>query len=371
MKDGFVERVDGDWMFNAPDADVLLDEPFAESYCFHLMDLDRARPGQIGLGFLPATRQRGRVDVEGALWIDTLTRSLSDIEFRYSGLDRSVERYRPGGRVAFREMPNGLVVIDRWSLRLVGTRLDTIGRSRSGAPITRSAFIVTETGGEVARASWPDSTQWKASLGELRLRLVKADGAASARTRVQLPNTSYAAVTDSLGDIVMPDLLPGPYAVAIEDSLLVPLHLRMGTSLRFFATRDSVHRVTFVAPTVMDFVRAQCQMAGYPVNGPGWLLARVMDRAGAPIAGMHWTIRQLHATYPADPDPARLGPNVLREGERTRADGLIPYCGDRQGGPPRGARVQISVWRDGATPIDIDVSLDERLTIVPITWTPR
>src|SRR5262249_46313846 len=41
-------------IYNAPDADVLLDESFATTHCFHVQAADPEHSGQIGLAFNPA-----------------------------------------------------------------------------------------------------------------------------------------------------------------------------------------------------------------------------------------------------------------------------------------------------------------------------
>ena len=78
------------------------------AYCFHIADSDPARPNQIGLGFVSGTRRSNRIDIEGTLWVDTVARALHDIDFRYVGLSRRVEAVGSGGRISFREMPNGV-----------------------------------------------------------------------------------------------------------------------------------------------------------------------------------------------------------------------------------------------------------------------
>jgi DNA-binding response OmpR family regulator len=81
----------------------------------------------------------------GDLVIDTLSRVLQDLTFRFVGLDRETSALRPEGRLSFRELPNGVVIIDQWSLRLAGDRAQTSGAT-------------PEIGGEIARATWPDGS---------------------------------------------------------------------------------------------------------------------------------------------------------------------------------------------------------------------
>ena len=114
--------------------------------------------------------------------------------FRYVGLDRETSALRPVGRLAFRELPNGVVIIDHWSLRLAGDR----ARSEGGTP---------EIGGEIARATWPDGSTWKASLGTMRLHVVDNGGRPATAASVQLVDTDYQMTMDAQGTIVLDDLL--------------------------------------------------------------------------------------------------------------------------------------------------------------------
>ena len=146
--------------FLGPDADVLLEDGFATGYCFHLAKADAAHRDQVGLAFAPANPHRGRVDIVGSLWIDTVARALRTIEFRYVGFDNDVvEGFSPGGRVSFKEIPNGVVLIDRWWLRIVGAADTTVRDAKNGTTLHRG-FVVREVGGELARATWPDGDTW-------------------------------------------------------------------------------------------------------------------------------------------------------------------------------------------------------------------
>ncbi|HYD53753.1 MAG TPA: carboxypeptidase-like regulatory domain-containing protein, partial [Gemmatimonadaceae bacterium] len=124
---GFLDAEAG--VFLAPDAETLIDDQFAKGYCFHLMPPDRRRPELVGLGFRAARRAAGRVDVDGALWVDSVARALDHLAFRYVGLEPVFTAHRPGGHIGFRELANGVPLIDRWWLRLVGGR---VPESRTG-----------------------------------------------------------------------------------------------------------------------------------------------------------------------------------------------------------------------------------------------
>jgi hypothetical protein len=117
---GFTDPKPGGSDYMGMTADLLLDSGFTTGYCFHIAAGDPKRPNQIGLAFATPSHKTGRVDVEGTLWMDTVTRSLRDMEYRY--VARSFQAIRATGRTSFLEMANGVVLVDRWSITMQGMR---------------------------------------------------------------------------------------------------------------------------------------------------------------------------------------------------------------------------------------------------------
>jgi hypothetical protein len=347
IRDGFMEESGGIRTFFAPDADVLIDDAFATGYCFHVADPAPARPNQIGLGFRAAGRRRGRVDVDGALWIDTTARALVDLEFRYVGLDRDLEARRPGGRIHFRELANGVVLVDRWALRLVGVTYDTILPSGNpGDTDVRAVprLHVYEVGGELARARWPDGFTWRASLGTLRVQATRR-GQPAPGTVVRLLGTGYEGTADASGTIEIDALLPGRYAASIADPRLEALGVPLPTPLAFTAARDSVVQASIEAETAEDFVERRC-LAERGVAGQAWVLGRVVTHDGRPAAGARWAIRD------------RSTGSVFADHGRAYDDGLFQWCR-----LPLGATVQVDA-RQGDRRAMAVRPLTDRLTLV-------
>lgn len=360
---GFMADSAQQQIFYAADADVLLDPGFAAGYCFRIVDAERDRPNQIGLGFSAADRRRGRIDIDGVLWVDTVARALRDVEHRYVGLDRQVEEFRPGGHVSFREMPNGVVMIDRWFLRLVGGTLDTVrtpGYSAAGRftpPVIQVRLVphATENGGEVARAVWPDGRSWQASLGTLRVHATMRDGRPAAGVAVHLVETQYRAMADSNGDIVIADLIPGPYALSIRDPRLLRLGLEMRTPIRFVAERDSTSRQSLVVNTTEEFAIARCVARHRYTPGDSVLVVgRALIPDGKPVSGLVVALEQ------------RIGQVVkpLSESVTTDADGLFQFCGR---GLKLGMTIGIVASRDGDAVSAGSFELAENLTIVKLS----
>jgi hypothetical protein len=338
VNSGFTREDGGGRIYSGPDADVLLDDGFAAGYCFRLADSERARPTQVGLGFFPADSKRGRTDIEGTLWVDTLTRSLRDIEFKYVGLPGNSHGVDPGGHIFFREMPNGVVLIDRWTLRIAATRM------RNGS----MHGFAYESGGEVARASWADGTHWEAELGSITLHLRQADGHPAKGAIVFLDSTEYIGVADTAGDVTIRELLAGPYKVVFLDTTLAPTPIRIASTLTFEAHRGLVDEKTLQVPTEDDFLQVPCRAD----KASQWhRIVALNDIDGSPASAAKWEVGQ------------RLG----EPGERVMGKGTVRVDGTRGVclRPPERVRLTvraISADGQGRSPV-VTVADDEKIVL--------
>src|SRR5262249_23312309 len=159
--------------------------------------------------------------------------------------------FHPGGRTSFRTMPNGMVLLDRWTIRLVATSGDSTTEFRKGTVERTPLLEAREVGGEIAFAEWPDGATWSAPLGTLRGRATR-DGAPARGEMIHLLDTDYAAATDAEGNFDMRELLPGPYEVRVENEQLSTVGLLMPTGVQFTAARDSIHVTMVPIPSLED-----------------------------------------------------------------------------------------------------------------------
>jgi carboxypeptidase family protein len=283
VADGFTDRKSiGVPVHYGPDAETLLDDGFAAGYCFHVADPVGVRPTEIGLGFRPGSRKRGRVDVQGTLWIDTVSKTLRDIEFEYVGDDQPLGGVQSGGHIEFRQMGNGIVIIDRWALRLPAPGADTTVDAR-GAQVIRTIYHVQEAGGEVASATWDDGFSWEASLGSLRASATHYREPAEGGLVLRLRDTDYRASPNAQGVFEISHLLPGPYVGVVTDAALEQLGITIPTPLAFEAQRDSLVQRSFSIPRDEIFVRESCLRATNMDIEESRMAIRVVDSFGKPV----------------------------------------------------------------------------------------
>jgi hypothetical protein len=320
---GFVDDSANVAIFNGPDADVMLDDAFPRGYCFQLATPDRDRPHQVGLAFEAAAHKRGRVDVEGAVWIDSTTRSLVEIVFRYVGIDRRFEKYEPGGRVSFHTMADGIPIIDRWSIRPIGVPAS----SRLGIVAVLPSDM-HESGGEVAGVRWEDGRTWAAPLGTLT-GIVTHGHVPIGGQIITLAGTDYFAISDSAGRFTITDLVPGPYAIAVADTVLTPLDIVLRTRLAVNAVRDSTIRVGFEAPTADDFAAQLCSQRALAA-GRVIILGRALLPDGSPAVGAVVETAVVKLT----------GVDVVSK-VKVDGRGLFHVCD-----VPKGARVEVRAERE-------------------------
>jgi len=124
---GYVRELpSGEFVFDAPDANLLLSDGFADVHCFAVRGPRDDRSALVGLAFEPA-QGRDVTDIEGVLWLDGESAELRYLEYRYRRLPdelRPAESQQIGGRVDFVRLPQGPWIVGEWWIRMpeVGLR---------------------------------------------------------------------------------------------------------------------------------------------------------------------------------------------------------------------------------------------------------
>ncbi|HUF51056.1 MAG TPA: carboxypeptidase-like regulatory domain-containing protein [Longimicrobiales bacterium] len=115
--EGYIRTQDGDWLYYAPDADVLLSDEFLDSHCFRAAVHAPSRD-LIGLEFEPLAQRRDFHDISGVLWLDRNTYELRYLDFRYATLPFTAAVPHAGGRVYFQRLPDSGWIVDEWWIRM-------------------------------------------------------------------------------------------------------------------------------------------------------------------------------------------------------------------------------------------------------------
>jgi hypothetical protein len=317
---GFVHDSAGFGMFFAPDARTIVDPAFAAGYCFRLAH-DKHRPLEVGVRFTPAGRHSDRIDISGTLWADTSKRELRDIEFEYVDLDKATRRASPGGRIAFRALPNGVVLVNEWSLRLPLFERDT---QPDAFRLMRVYTTVRpqESGGIVASAHWPDYT-WTAPTGTLEATLRDSAGTPLAGAVARLENTDYRASADASGTVTIQQLLPGPYALSVVDSLFADLPISVRPVLRFDAYADSTTRRGVVVGRPLAAVTDAFCQDGLDAGSSSIIVGRMRNSDGSSITDSVSVSAEL---LPVGVTALRTDTPTLHVAAAVRA-GVFAFCG--------------------------------------------
>ena len=232
----------GDEVYFAPDADVLFDESFSAGHCFGLRRGSGERNGQLGLTFRPRNVKRDFVDVEGVLWMNSQASELLQLDYFYTNIDPAATRVGAGGSAHFATMPNGVVIIDSWSILVPS--LTEIRRSGGVGADARSVVNdLSETGGYVLSASWADSTRWSNPLGGVR-GVVRSSDRNEPVEGVMVMAQGASVATDTTGAFWLP-LPPGRYRLGLIDSAFAGFAAPRQQSREVVISRSDTARADF------------------------------------------------------------------------------------------------------------------------------
>lgn len=151
--EGYLRVRENEYLFSAPDADVLLSDQFVSSHCFRLEPWEGDARDLVGLGFRPAGAPRGVVGIQGTLWLDRVSAELRRLEFEYVNLPPELRASPAGGLVEFTRLATGAFIVNRWVIRMPRPTVREeptfrLGR-RSGTVRTLRLETMEIVGGEV------------------------------------------------------------------------------------------------------------------------------------------------------------------------------------------------------------------------------
>lgn len=286
--------------FEAPDAEVLLDPSFASSHCFTVRDGDGAHSNEIGLEFRPARSVDAVVDVTGTLWMDRNPLALRTLEFRYTNLEPAAMRIGSGGYISFAELRPGIVFIDRWYLRLAGLTMTRVGYDGgNGIAVNRSerwrteVTQLSESGGQLVSARWPDGVHWDANMGRVTGTIVERGTTRPVvGALVWLDGAPDTVRTDANGTFVLGDVLPGPWLVSANNEQFPEYGLSQTTTARLTAGAGESTPIRLEFAPLGEWIGEVCQDQPPARPNTSTIIGRVVMPDSTPAAQatieVHW-----------------------------------------------------------------------------------
>lgn len=355
-------------VFNAPDADVLLHESFAATHCFRLRRADSAHAGQLGIAFTPAPGRDTLVDVEGVIWMDANGAQLRSLDFTYTSLEPAAMAVEPGGHIVFRSMPNGLSLIERWSLRLPNLRIDrsvVAFGSRGPRRVRRwertdvRLTEIVESGGMVTQAAWSDGTRWVDTpavvTGSVKRR---REATPVVDAVVTLVGTSDSTVTDSAGRFQLA-AIPGRYVLRVADTTLQDFLNPRVRSTPVVIARARTRQVQLDLPDAEDVVADACRRQRSGASG-AIITGYVSTADASPLDGL-----RVRAAWPRQISRTDAGLAVTTAQSETDVDdaGRFLLCGLNTE-----VRITLEIYKESNKIADTSVVLPPGAATTRLLW---
>ena len=330
---GFV-RSDGDGrVFYAPDADVLLSDPFLDTHCMRLTEGKNESEGLIGLRFEPVG-DRDVTEISGVLWLDPENSQLQWLDYRYEGLDVPHPE-RMGGVVRFEGLPNGTWIVREWTIRM--PLLETIVRRDYSRP--RPELVgIKEVGGQLVRVDdLRGETVMEAETGTLTGVVLDSLGVGPVEGVRVLLDDEAVTETDADGRFRFNSLLEGRYGVRVSHPALDSLGFRP-EPIFVNAEPGKVTSVRLRFPGLIPILLEACDQQTLAAQ-EGIVMGWVRDGEGEPVpeAVVHITWKEVRSQFRGFA-PEEVGLEV-----RTRANGFFSVCG-----LPRDRWLEATVLRQGS-----------------------
>jgi hypothetical protein len=306
--------------FFAPDAQALLSLAFLRDHCFSVGEGDRGeRDGQVGLVFQPVRGRRR--DIAGTLWLDARTFELQTLEFDWLDLPPVMRHERVGGELRFLRLPDGSVIVRRWSLRMPrpGAVMTARASIMDQRPIPADTLI--EHGGLIVLYGLGDDGPPGQVTGEVR----GPDGGPLRWAQVRLVGTAHVAVVDSAGRFAFDSVSPGAHAIVVQHARFDAFGLRVAEQ-EFVLDEGSARHLTFVAPSERQMGDALC-----PNRNFRWATLRItlLDRRTSSPVGdaalrLQW-LTLVHEDRLGARQPVAVMRDVFRDASTTDR-GVAVFC---------------------------------------------
>ena len=281
---GFIEDfAGGSAQYYAPDATVLLSDPFLDTHCFRLAnERDREESPDsalVGLAFEPI-EGRGQSDVTGVIWLERANGRLRSLEYRYVNHPLPLPANAAGGDVTFLELPNGTWIVKEWRIRMPEVQAERDGQGSFRRYVIRG---YQHSGGMVQQAQ---TASGAIVMDEVRSGItgvaVDSAGTPLQGTRVWVVGGQVEDTTDTQGTFSLPGLGAGTWVVASTAwpaeafGYVAQMEVEVGTI--------GMQTVRLELPSVAQVARERCSATPTP-EGQATLLGRVVDADGVAVPG--------------------------------------------------------------------------------------
>jgi len=254
VSEGFMKPdPEGDLYF-APDAHVLLSDPFLDTHCLGLTVGQGESAGLLGVAFEPIGGRK-LPEIRGVVWVEPTTGELRHVDYTYENLDPALRHDAVGGKVVFQGLPNGTWIVTDWRIRMPNAALAT--DFQGGRQIILAG--IREVGGAVDRIQDQDGeTVMEATRATLAGVVLDDTGVAPlAGATVRIVGTQASTVTNAEGGFNLPGLSDGVYSVTFSHPSVPPLG-GFPQPVEVELSSGKVSSVRIVAPRLSLVLEAAC-----------------------------------------------------------------------------------------------------------------
>jgi hypothetical protein len=272
----------------------------------------------VGLTFEPVRGRRR--DIVGTLWLDGTTFELQSLEFDWLDLPPVMRHERLGGEVHFVRLPDGSVIVRRWSLRMPRPGAVMTARVTGMGGRQTTADTLIEQGGLIVLYGLGAGTPGKVT-GEAK----SSDGKPLRWARVRLVGTEHTMVVDSTGRFSFDNVDPGVHAIVVEHARFDSTGVRVAE--QEFVLDDGAQRhFSFVAPNDRQIGDMLC-----PNRNARWATLRVtlVDARTSTVVPdaalrLQWASLVQESRLGVS-GPVAVMRDVYRD-DRTTAEGAAVFC---------------------------------------------
>lgn len=357
LSDGFVQSVNDETVYYAPDAALFLSDAFAGVYCFRAVLPPRPKRGEppsplVGIAFEP--QRIVKPSIAGTVWLDSRSGYVTSLTYNYLGIPmpHGAER-RAGGRLTFRRAAHGLIIVEEWAIRM--PRLaSTVG---AGGSSRLSLLGFLEVG---ARISEPTDRPRRDAIITGRL-FDSTSGRPLAGAQIAIGDGAAQTSSDDNGRFTIRAEQSGDYALQVRHPRIELLGLPV-LEQTVTARAGDTTRVVPQLPNRLAVIAAACPAAASDTT-TSLFAGRIVDGNGAGRAGVPLTARWQ--------DLRKSGPALLVTDREARLEsdtlGIVRLCG-----LPTNRAAELFVTPPGHTPVRLYQLPPERprLSLVDRITTP-